>query len=187
MSLQPLAYADGDTALTGLLARPSGSPRAAVAVFPTFMNTSPGVEAKALALAQAGCVALVTDFYGPDAPHDAASAFGAVERLRADPLAMRRRLRASLAALEQAVAGEPVVPANQAPPVELPVGAVLGVDLAPVGVRSHAEPAGVAVRALPSVGPAAILNISEHAAAVDADAVEGVPVPYDRRHATFVW
>ncbi|WP_324075682.1 MAG: dienelactone hydrolase family protein [Erythrobacter sp.] len=109
MSLQPLAYADGDTALTGLLARPSGSPRAAVAVFPTFMNTSPGVEAKALALAQAGCVALVTDFYGPDAPHDAASAFGAVERLRADPLAMRRRLRASLAALEQAAPGLPMI------------------------------------------------------------------------------
>lgn len=99
MSLEPLTYADGATALTGWLARPAGPARAAVAVFPTFMNTSPGVEAKALALAEAGCVALVADFYGPDAPHDAESAFAAMERLRADPRAMRARLRASLTAL----------------------------------------------------------------------------------------
>jgi hypothetical protein len=64
------------------------------------------------------------------------------------------------------------------------VGAVLGVDLGPVGPRGHAEPAGVAVAVLPSVGHAII--ISEHAAAEDADAVEGVPIPYDRRHAAAV-
>lgn len=60
--LEPLAYADGDVALTGWLARPAGAARAAVAVFPTFINTSPGVEAKAQALADAGCIALVADF-----------------------------------------------------------------------------------------------------------------------------
>jgi dienelactone hydrolase len=99
MALERIAYADGETALTGWLARPAGPVRAAVAVYPTFMNTTPGVEAKALALAEAGCLAFIADFYGPDAPVDAQSAFAAMERLRADPLAMRRRLRASLATL----------------------------------------------------------------------------------------
>lgn len=94
--LERIDYADGETALTGWLARPLARSRAAVAVFPTFMNVTAGVSAKAGALADAGCVALVGDFYGPDAPHDFESAFAAMERLRADPLAMRRRLRATL-------------------------------------------------------------------------------------------
>ena len=109
MSLEQLSYRDGATALTGWLARPSGPARAAVAVFPTFMNTTPGVEAKAAALAEAGCLALVADFYGPDAPHDAESAFAAMERLRADPLAMRRRLRAALAVLADIAPGVPQI------------------------------------------------------------------------------
>jgi hypothetical protein len=46
--------------------------------------------------------------------------------------------------------------AVQAPPVVLPVGAGLGVGLVPVGPRGHAEPAGVAVPARPSVGPATL-------------------------------
>ncbi len=71
------------------------------------------------------------------------------------------------------------------PPVPLPVGAVIGVVL-PVGPRGHAEPAGVAVPVLPRVGHSVILITSEHAAAEDTDAVVGPPVPYDRRHATFV-
>ncbi|WP_285710035.1 dienelactone hydrolase family protein [Erythrobacter oryzae] len=102
-------YADGETALTGWLARPSGPPRAAVAVFPTFMNITPGVAAKAEALAEAGCVALVGDFYGPDAPHDIESAFAAMERLRADPHVMRRRLRATLDCLTGLAPGLPQI------------------------------------------------------------------------------
>lgn len=109
MSLQPIAYADGEAALTGWLARPSTAPRAAVAVFPTFMNTTPGVEAKALALAEAGCTALVADFYGADAPHDVPRAFAAMTALLADPLAMRRRLRASLDALAREAPGLPMI------------------------------------------------------------------------------
>ncbi|TAD73195.1 MAG: dienelactone hydrolase family protein [Sphingomonadales bacterium] len=108
-SLEPLAYADDATVLTGWLARPIGRARAAVAVFPTFMNTSPGIEAKARALADAGCIALVADFYGPGAPHDAQSAFEAMERLRADPVAMRRRLRVTLTALTEAAPGLPMI------------------------------------------------------------------------------
>lgn len=98
--LDRIDYADGETALTGWLARPSGAVRAAVAVFPTFMNVTAAVSAKAGALADAGCLALVGDFYGPDAPHDIESAFAAMERLRADPHAMRRRLRATLDTLK---------------------------------------------------------------------------------------
>ena len=99
MALERIDYADGETALTGWLAKPSGPARAAVAVFPTFMNTTPGVEAKAEALAASGCIAFVADFYGPAAPKDAADAFAAMNALRADPHAMRRRLHAAIETL----------------------------------------------------------------------------------------
>lgn len=104
--LERIAYADGETALTGWLARPAGTPRAAVAIYPTFMNITPGVEAKARGLAAEGYTAFIADFYGPDAPHDFDSANAAMIKLRADPHAMRNRLRATLAklaALEQGV------------------------------------------------------------------------------------
>src|SRR6478736_2369286 len=64
MSFEQHDYADGETRLTGLLARPSGTPRAAVLVFPTIMNPTPAVEHKALKLAEAGYLALIADFYG---------------------------------------------------------------------------------------------------------------------------
>lgn len=109
MALERIAYADGETTLTGWFARPAVPARAAVAVFPTFMNTTPGVEAKALALADAGCVALIGDFYGPETPHDAVSAFAAMNNLRADPLAMRVRLRATLNKLADLTPGLPQI------------------------------------------------------------------------------
>jgi hypothetical protein len=74
--------------------------------------------------------------------------------------------------------------AAQPPPIELPVGTVLGIFLGPVGER-HSKPADVAVPALPGVCPTAILN-SEHAAAEDTAAVEGVSSRIDRRHAATV-
>jgi dienelactone hydrolase len=98
---EDIAYSDGDTALHGKLVRPAGPPRAAVAVFPTFMNSTPGVEAKALALADAGYVALIGDFYGPDTPGDFQQAFAAMTRLRSDPAACRIRLQATLAKLRE--------------------------------------------------------------------------------------
>ena len=98
MNLEPLAYEDGETALTGLVVRPSGAPRAAVLVFPTIMNPTPAVETKAHALAEAGYLALIADFYGkrPVSFDDARTLAAAI---RPDPLAYRRRLRASLKAL----------------------------------------------------------------------------------------
>ncbi|NBW74901.1 MAG: dienelactone hydrolase family protein [Sphingomonadaceae bacterium] len=108
-ALERIEYSDGETALTGWLARPGNTPRAAVAVFPTFMNTTPAVEAKARALASAGYLALVADFYGPDTPHDMVGANAAMTRLRADPAAMRTRLRATLTALAGLAPGIPKV------------------------------------------------------------------------------
>lgn len=105
--LERIDYADGETALTGWLVRPAGPPRAAVTVYPTFMNKTPGVEAKARALAEQGYTAFIADFYGPDAPHDFDSANAAMTRLRADPIAMRRRLHATLAKLAELEPGVP--------------------------------------------------------------------------------
>ena len=98
MTLTPLPYADGETALTGLLARPSGAARAAVVVFPTIMNTTPAVETKARALADSGYLALIADFYG-QRPADFDEARRLAAAIRPDPLAYRRRLKAALRAL----------------------------------------------------------------------------------------
>lgn len=98
MSFERVAYCDGELALTGLLVRPEGKPRAAVVVFPTIMNPTPAVEAKARALAAAGFLAMIGDFYGA-APADFAQAMAWAEDLRADSSAYRRRLHASLATL----------------------------------------------------------------------------------------
>jgi len=96
--LQPLAYQDGDTALTALVARPSGKPRAAVLVFPTIMNPTDSVRAKALALADAGYLALIADFYGEE-PTSFDHARELAAGIRGTPEDYRRRLRASLRAL----------------------------------------------------------------------------------------
>lgn len=97
--LEQIPYSDRGTALTGWLARPAGTPRAAIAVFPTIMNITPAVEAKALALAKAGYLAFVADFYGY-LPQDFAEASAAAEQTRADPV-YRDRLFAALAAMAE--------------------------------------------------------------------------------------
>ena len=96
--LTPLPYADGDTALTALVARPAGAPRAAVLVFPTIMNPTLAVETKAKALAEAGYLALIADFYGRQ-PANFDEARAAAAEIRPDPHAYRRRLKAGLRAL----------------------------------------------------------------------------------------
>lgn len=97
-ALERVNYGDGQTVLTGWLARPSGPPRAAVAVFPTIMNGTPAVEAKALALAEVGYLAFVADFYGCDVP-DFAASMRLAESLRSEVEPYRQRLHAALAAL----------------------------------------------------------------------------------------
>jgi len=98
VELETLGYQDAGTPLTGLVARPAGTPRAGVLVFPTIMNSTPAVEAKASKLAAAGYFVLIADFYGRR-PTDFDEARGFAAEIRPDPLAYRRRLRAGLKAL----------------------------------------------------------------------------------------
>ncbi|WP_309752400.1 dienelactone hydrolase family protein [Novosphingobium sp.] len=97
-TLERADYRDGQTALTGWVARPAGPPRAAVAIFPTIMNPTPVVEAKALALAEAGYLAFVADFYGAEVP-DFQASMKLAEALRGDVDAYRQRLLAALTAM----------------------------------------------------------------------------------------
>ena len=96
--LQTINYRDDRTPLKGLYALPEGQPRAAITVFPTFMNSTPGVEAKALELGDAGYAVMIADFFGPGAPSTVDEAFEALGTLTSDPVAMRERFRASLEA-----------------------------------------------------------------------------------------
>lgn len=102
---ETVSYRDGDLALTGHLVRPDTAPRGAIAVFPTIMNTTPAVEAKARALAKAGYLAMIADFYGrrPEGP----VAFEWADALRADVTVWRGRLRAALVALHDAAPDHP--------------------------------------------------------------------------------
>ncbi len=106
-TFEPIPYRDGDLALTGHLIRPEGPPRAAVAVFPTIKNPSLAVEAKARALAEAGYLAMVCDFYGAQ-PADMDEAYRWANALTAEPTPYRARLHAALAALREAAPGLPM-------------------------------------------------------------------------------
>jgi len=105
--LQRIDYSDSGTPLVALHGKPAGQARAAVAVFPTFMNSTPGVEAKARALIDEGYEVLIGDFYGPDAPSNLDEAFVALEKLRSDPPAMRQRVRTTLELLRELAPDEP--------------------------------------------------------------------------------
>ena len=96
--LERIDYNDGETSLTGWLARPQGQPRAAVLVFPTIANVTPAIERRAQMLADAGYLALIADFYGEPVPSFEA-ARPLAEKLRADVDAYRARLLAGLGAL----------------------------------------------------------------------------------------
>jgi dienelactone hydrolase len=98
MHPETISYTDGETALTGLLYRPLGTPRAAVLVFPTIFNPTPAVKDKALALSEAGYLAFVADFYGKQ-PEGMDQAREFALEIRPDPEVYRQRLRASLRAM----------------------------------------------------------------------------------------
>jgi dienelactone hydrolase len=96
--LEPLPYSDGETALTGLLARPADPAKAAIIVYPTIMNSTRAVEDKANALAEAGYLALIADFYGRQPENFPQSREYAVE-IRQSVAAYRQRLRAAIKAM----------------------------------------------------------------------------------------
>lgn len=91
---QPIPYADGDTALTGLLARPAGTPRAAAVVFPTIMNQTPNALRRLPMLTEAGYLAFCADLYGRN-PRDRDDA-QALAAIRGDAAAYRNRVRAAI-------------------------------------------------------------------------------------------
>jgi len=97
-TLEQVAYADGAKALTGWLARPEGTPRAAIVIFPTIANSNEAMERRAALLADRGYLALIADFYGePVADFAAAGALAQV--LRAEVAVYRTRLAAAIATL----------------------------------------------------------------------------------------
>lgn len=97
-AFEPTTYEDAGTRLTGHIARPEGPPRAAVLVFPTIMNPTPAVEAKAWELAEAGYLAMIADFYGRQ-PASFDDARICASEIRDTPAQYRQRLRASVRAL----------------------------------------------------------------------------------------
>ena len=97
-ALEPIAYRDGDTALAGLLARPAGSARAGIVLFPTIANANPPIERRAWMLAEAGYLTLIADFYG-EPVRDFAHAGALASALRSDVDRYRARISAAVAAL----------------------------------------------------------------------------------------
>jgi dienelactone hydrolase len=97
-TLDKVAYRDGETALTGLAARPIGAPLGAVVVFPTIANATPATERRARMLADAGYIAFIADLYGftPDGPE---AVQAAARDLRGDVDVYRARVRSALAAM----------------------------------------------------------------------------------------
>lgn len=105
--LERIEYNDGDTPLTGWLARPAASPRAAVVVFPTIANATSPIERRAGMLADAGYLAMIADLYGQ--PVDSFEASGPLAKaLRADVGVYRGRLAAAVAALRDRAASLPM-------------------------------------------------------------------------------
>lgn len=96
--LEAVSYSHADARLTGRLARPAGTPRAAVVVFPTIANFNPPAERRARMLADLGYLAMVADFYG-EPVEDFAAARALADKLRADVAHYRGRLAAAIATL----------------------------------------------------------------------------------------
>lgn len=97
-SLESIRYRDGQTELTGWLARPAARPRAAVVIFPTIANATPPIERRAGMLAEAGYLAMIADLYGEPVESFEASR-PLADRLRADVNVYRKRLASAIAAL----------------------------------------------------------------------------------------
>ena len=98
MTLEPVSYAHGETALIGWLARPERTPRAAVLVLPTIANANAAMERRARMLADLGYVAMIADFYGEPVPSFEASR-PLADKLRADFTHYRARIAAAVVAL----------------------------------------------------------------------------------------
>jgi dienelactone hydrolase len=106
--LEALEYAHGGTALSGLLARCSGMPRAAIVLYPTIVNANEAMARRARMLAQSGFLVMIADFYGEPCP-DFAAGQALAGALRADPAFYRARLAAAITALREQAPGLPML------------------------------------------------------------------------------
>lgn len=100
MALEAVLYRHAGQELTGWLARPDGSPRAAIVVFPTIANFNAPMERRARMLADLGYFAMVADFYGEPVESFEASR-PLADKLRADVEHYRGRLAAAVSALRE--------------------------------------------------------------------------------------
>jgi dienelactone hydrolase len=98
IEMETIAYSHAGQDLTGWLARPEGTPRAAVILFPTIANFNAAMERRAKMLANLGYLTLVADFYGEPVASFEAS-FPMAEKLRADNAHYRGRIAAAIATL----------------------------------------------------------------------------------------
>ncbi len=96
--METITYMDGGTRLTGFLARPAGTPKAAIALYPTVWNPTAAVRSKALALADAGYLVLICDFYG-QTPESIEQARAFSADFWQSPAIFRNRIQAGLSAL----------------------------------------------------------------------------------------
>jgi len=98
MTLERIDYSDGLAHLTGWLARPAGTPRGAIVIYPTIMNVNAPIERRAALLAEAGFLALIADFYGVPVT-DFAHSRELADELRDDVDGYRHRIGAGIATL----------------------------------------------------------------------------------------
>lgn len=96
--LEAVAYAHAGTDLTGWLARPKGSPRAAIVLYPTIANVNAPMQRRATMLAEEGYLVLIADFYGTPVENFEASR-PLAEALRADAGHYRGRVAAAIETL----------------------------------------------------------------------------------------
>lgn len=106
--LEELHYRHGDVVLSGLLARPTGLPRAAIVLYPTIVNANEAMKRRARMLADAGFLVLIADFYGEPCP-DFAAGQALAGKLRADPHYYRARLAAAIEVLRGEAPGLPLI------------------------------------------------------------------------------
>lgn len=91
---EPIAYNDGETALTGWLIRPECAPTAVVLLCPTIANRNEAMDRRAAMLAESGYLVFIADYYGSlDLPVEELFAQG--RALMADTPAFRKRLMAA--------------------------------------------------------------------------------------------
>ncbi|PEQ11197.1 dienelactone hydrolase [Novosphingobium sp. PC22D] len=93
--LEAVSYHHDDVALTGWLARPTGTPRAAIVIYPTIANANPAMERRATMLAELGYLAMIADHYG-ETPKDNEQATALAGALRAEPAHYRARIAAAI-------------------------------------------------------------------------------------------